>query len=140
MLWVFCSHSVQIVVPFGSAGRVRFVVWQVMELVALMSFGFWLRSSARIMHTASYVDVHVVLALPRHVGLPGLLWCCTHEACGPVLLAASSPFLLMHLHYRNILSPLIYHAYPTYLLLAAPALTAQPYNATCSNASHTLPV
>ena len=36
----FCSHSVQIVVPFGSAGRVRFVAWQVMELVALLSFGF----------------------------------------------------------------------------------------------------
>ena len=92
------------------------------------------------MHTASYVDVYVVLALPRHAALPGLLWCCTHEACGPVLLAASSLFLLMHLHCTNILSPFIYHAYPTYLLPAVPALTAQPYNATCSNASHTLAV
>ena len=93
------------------------------------------------MHTASYVDVYVVLALPRHAALPVLLWCCTHEACGPVLLAATSRFLLMHLHYRNnILSPLLYYTYPTYLLPAAPALTAQPYNATCSNASHTLAV
>ena len=37
-----------------------------------------------------------MLSLPRHAALPGLLCCCTREACGPMLLAASFLFLLMH--------------------------------------------
>ena len=62
-----CSHSAHLVVPFRSAGRARFVVGQVLELVALLSFGFRLRSSAHIMYTASYLDVYYIVLVDAFV-------------------------------------------------------------------------
>ena len=61
MLWRFCSRSAHLVVPFGTAEPVCSIVWKVVELVASLAFGFLLRSSAHIMHTAGYNDAYVLL-------------------------------------------------------------------------------
>ena len=48
-------------VPFDTAEPARSIVWKVVELVASLAFGFLLRSSAHIMHTAGYNYAYVLL-------------------------------------------------------------------------------
>ena len=61
LLWRFCSRSAHLVVLFGTAGPAHSIVWKVVELVTLLAFGFLLRSSAHIMHTAGYIDAYILL-------------------------------------------------------------------------------
>ena len=47
--------------PFGTAEPAHSIVWKVVELVSSLAFGFLLRSSAHIMHTAGYNYAYVLL-------------------------------------------------------------------------------
>ena len=76
MLWVFCSHSVHLVVPFDSAGHAQFVVWQVMELVALLSFGF---------------DCGLLCVLCTPLAMLMYMLCLRYPACGP-----AAVFVVLH--------------------------------------------